>query len=88
MSITRGRGLAIEQWLALTMKLLMIFHTFLDGIQQNMKKYQPSGEGSTHSPPATPHCLQHLTACRIQNGRQGQEISQTLGYWTPPNNFR
>ena len=36
-------------------------------------KYQPSGEGGTRSPPATPHHLQHLTACLIQNGWQGLE---------------
>ena len=34
------------------------------------RKYQPSGAGGTRSPPATPHCLQHLTARLIQNGRR------------------
>ena len=39
----------------------------------NWDKYQPSSAGGTHSPPATPHRLQHLTARLIQNGRQGLE---------------
>ena len=30
---------------------------------KNSKKYQPSGEGGTRSPPATPHHLQCRTAC-------------------------
>ena len=38
------------------------------------QEYQPSGTGGTRSPPATPHHLKHLTACLIQNGRQGLEI--------------
>ena len=50
-------------------------------------KYQPSGAGSTRSPPATPHRLQHLTARFIQNGRQGPEIGQTSGYWTLQSTF-
>ena len=41
---------------------------------QELYKYQPSGAGGTHSPPATPHRLQDLTARIIQNGRQGPEI--------------
>ena len=36
---------------------------------------------------ALAHCLQHLTACLIQNGRCGLEISQTLCYWTPCTTF-
>ena len=46
-----------------------------------LKEYQPSGAGGTRPPPATPHRLQHLTACFIQNGRRGPKIGQTLGYW-------
>ena len=46
-----------------------------------------SGAGGTRSPPATPHRLQHLTACFIQNGRQGPEIGQALGYWTLQSTF-
>ena len=30
---------------------------------KNSKKYQPSGEGGTRSPPATPHHLQCRTNC-------------------------
>ena len=30
----------------------------------------------------TAHPLQHLTARFVQNGQQGPEIGQTLGYWT------
>ena len=41
-------------------------------------KYQPSGAGGTCSPSATPHRLQHLTACLIQNGQQGMHIGKTL----------
>ena len=37
-------------------------------------KYQLSGKGGTRSPPSTPHCLQHLTACFIHNGGRGLEI--------------
>ena len=48
----------------------------------NRKKYQPSGKGGTRSSPATLHRLQHRSACLIQNGRQGLEISQALNYWT------
>ena len=39
-------------------------------INRNYIKYQPSGAGGTRSPPATPHRLQHLIACFIQNGRR------------------
>ena len=39
-----------------------------------LDEYQPSGAGGTHSPPATPHRLQHLTARLIQHGRRGVEI--------------
>ena len=46
-------------------------------------KYHLSREGGISSPPTTPHCLQYLTACLIQNGQRGLEISQTLYYWTP-----
>ena len=38
--------------------------------QQKQKKYQPSGEGGTRSPPATPHRLHRCTAApphRLQN---------------------
>ena len=31
-----------------------------------LTKYQSSGAGGTRSPPATPHRLQHPTACLIQ----------------------
>ena len=48
-----------------------------------MNKYEPSGEEGTRSPPATPHHLQNLTACLIQNVRRGLEISQTLCYRIP-----
>ena len=40
---------------------------------KNVYLYQSSGAGGTHSPPATPHRLQHLTARLIQNGQQGLE---------------
>ena len=50
---------------------------------RNRVKYQPSGAGGTRTLPAMLHRLQHLTACLIQNGRWGLEISQTLCYWTP-----
>ena len=50
-------------------------------------EYQPGGAGGTRSPPATPHRLQHLTACFIQNGRRGPEIGQTLSYWTLRSTF-
>ena len=30
---------------------------------------------------------QHLTDLGIQNGRQGLEMYQTLGYWTPQSTF-
>ena len=65
---------------------------------ENNDKYQPSGAGGTRSPPATPHRLQCRTACNaappaiftarfIQNGPQGPEIGQTLGYWTLRSTF-
>ena len=37
--------------------------------QQKQKKYQPSGEGVTRSPPATLHRLHRRTACKIQKVR-------------------
>ena len=30
---------------------------------------------------ALAHCLQHLTACLIQNVRRGLKICQNLGFW-------
>ena len=56
-------------------------------LKKKLKKYQPSGAGGTHSPPAMPHRLQHLTARIIQNGRQGPKIGQTSGYWTLQSTF-
>jgi len=44
-----------------------------DGEKRKKRKYQPSGAGGTRSPPATPHRLQHLTACFIQNRHQDLE---------------
>ena len=43
-----------------------------------LTKYQPSGTGGNRSPPATPHNLKHLTACLIQNDRQGLEIGYRI----------
>ena len=36
---------------------------------------------SNATPPATPHCLQHLTAHLIQNGRRGLERCLLLSFW-------
>ena len=55
--------------------------------KRKKRKYQPSGAGGPRSPPATPHRLQQLIACFIQNGRRGPEIGQTLGYWTLRSTF-
>ena len=41
---------------------------------QYLLQYQPSGKGGTRSPPATPHRLQHLTACLIQSGHRGTGV--------------
>ena len=53
----------------------------------HLGEYQLSGECGTRSPPEMTHRLQHLTACLIQNGRQGLEISQTLCYLIPWTTF-
>ena len=45
--------------------------------KQEIKQYHASGKGGAHSPPARLHCLQHLTACFIQNGQQDLEICLT-----------
>ena len=31
--------------------------------------------------------LEHLTVCLTQNGQQGLEIGQTIGYWTLRSTF-
>ena len=35
-----------------------------------VEKYQPGSARGTRSPPATPHCLQHLTTCLIYNCKE------------------
>ena len=62
-------------WYFLFFRIKLIYLNFLN-------KYQPSGEGGTCSPPATPHRPQHLIACLIQNGWRCLEIGPTAGYWT------
>ena len=47
------------------------------------RQYQPCGKRGTFSLPDTPHRLQHLTTCLIQNGWRGLNIGKTLCYWTP-----
>ena len=42
---------------------------------------------SLAAPGALAHRLQRRTACFIQNGQQGPEIGQTLGYWTLRSTF-
>ena len=66
----------------------MLFH-FLNHLEEFhfLVKYQYSGAGGTRSPPATRHPLQLLTTRFIQNGQQGPEIGQTLGYWTLRSTF-
>ena len=66
---------------------LSLFLSAIWKFQKILEKYQPSGAGVTRSQPATPHRLQHLTARFIQNGRQGPEIDQDLGYWTLQSTF-
>ena len=59
------------------LSLILLSHVHVGeggGMEINNNKYQPSGAGGTRSPPATPHCLQYLTACFIQNGRRGPVI--------------
>ena len=58
--------------LHLTIERKNVTNVTLSGKKE--KKCQPSGAGGTRSPPTTPHRLQHLTACLIQNGQQGLEI--------------
>ena len=62
--------------------IMVLFKQRSDGLHHFKKKYQPSGDRGTRSPAAMPHRLQHLTTRLIQNGWQGLEIGQTLGYWT------
>ena len=41
---------------------------FADSVSDSSQRlYQPSGAGIPHSQPATPHQVQHLTACLIPN---------------------
>ena len=49
--------------------------------QKKTDEYQPSGAEGTRLPPASPHCLQHLTANSIQNGRLGLERWEYIGLW-------
>ena len=48
--------------------------------KKNMEKYQPSREGSTRSPPATP-AKSKMAARGPQNGRRGLERCLPLGFW-------
>ena len=58
-----------------------------DATEMNLDEIPAYRRWGTRSPSAIPQCLQHLTARIIQNGRQGLEIGQTLGYWTLRSTF-
>ena len=53
------------------------------------KKYQPSGEGDTHSTRAMPHHLQHFTACLLLNPKwsTGSGNKSNPMFLDPTNNF-
>ena len=50
-------------------------------------QYQPSGDGGTRSPPATPHSLQHHHRLLNSKWPTGSGNKSTLCYWTPWTTF-
>ena len=67
----------------------MTLSQFLDHFLRKIFKYQPSGAGGTRLPPATPHRLQHRTACQwAPKWPTGSGKVSTPGFWGAPVNFR